>query len=513
MRKIRYTLIVQRLLDMISKGLESLRHTHVGSTIASYLIFLNYKEYVGRERAFGGSLISVGGKFENNRLYTTFVGIKAAQTALSRAFLLTASIKAREVYMREVSVLPQELAEFTDKLLLSQSAAEEVMCDKTPEWWFKLMTIRMDVMETVQKCIIEEAHEQMGVKHVDKGVLSAPLLPAWERTIAQESHTEVSDGRKADAEDADYGKTYVTITNSQDPTKCTRIDFERQIGTGMGGAIFLGTLPPGVKCAVKVCDVIGPEGEEVEDAAELLREFVREVSVVGVMRHPNIVKLFGSCLRPPRYAMVLEYMDGGTLWDKLRGAPESINFLDFAIQMTRGLQYIHDVAGLMHRDLKSTNLLLNTRNRLKIADFGLCCLGDDGQTNQVMEVGTLRWMAPEILLHESYGQAADMYSYAIILWELLTKQIPYADLQTAGRLRKSTMSRLARDFMRLKMPDGTPSVIRKLISACWHPVPSKRPGTGHCLAILEKYASSAKESDKKFLSRVHSPPGVEPFYS
>jgi protein-serine/threonine kinase len=64
--------------------------------------------------------------------------------------------------------------------------------------------------------------------------------------------------------------------------------------------------------------------------------------------------------------------------------------------MTRGLQYIHDVAGLMHRDLKSTNLLLNTRNRLKIADFGLCCLGDDGQTNQVMEVGTLRWMAPEV---------------------------------------------------------------------------------------------------------------------
>jgi len=105
-----------------------------------------------------------------------------------------------------------------------------------------------------------------------------------------------------------------------------------------------------------------------------------------------------------------------------------------------------------------------------------------------------------------------MYSYAIILWELLTKEIPFADLQSGGRLRKSMMAKMAQDNLRLKLPEGTPAPIRKLITSCWHPVPSKRPTTGHCLIALEKYAATAKDSDKKFLNKHNPIGGVEPFF-
>lgn len=124
----------------------------------------------------------------------------------------------------------------------------------------------------------------------------------------------------------------------------------------------------------------------------------------------------------------------------------------------------------MHRDLKTPNLLLNKNGELKIADFGLCCLGDEGQSNQVMEVGTLRWMAPEILLHCSYDNSADIYSLGIILWEMLTKQVPFLELQQAGVLSKATMLTVAKEFLRPQFPSRTPKEIKHIINECWHPV-------------------------------------------
>jgi len=130
---------------------------------------------------------------------------------------------------------------------------------------------------------------------------------------------------------------------------------------------------------------------------------------------------------------------------------------------------------LMHRDLKSPNLLLNVRGQLKIADFGLCCLGDDGQSNQIMEVGTLRWMAPEILMHHNYGQAADIYSMGVILWELLTKQVPFAAMQQGGHLTKQIMYTVAAEQLRPTLPPGTPGPVAEIICACWHPVQPLQP--------------------------------------
>lgn len=84
-----------------------------------------------------------------------------------------------------------------------------------------------------------------------------------------------------------------------------------------------------------------------------------------------------------------------------------------ATQLAHGLHYLHTEAGMMHRDLKSPNLLLSSKGELKIADFGLCCLGDEGQTNQIMEIGTLRWMSPEVAAPD-FNVATHVFHHTLV---------------------------------------------------------------------------------------------------
>mmetsp|Transcript_26906 Transcript_26906/g.47911 ORF Transcript_26906/g.47911 Transcript_26906/m.47911 type:complete len:218 (-) Transcript_26906:95-748(-) len=207
--------------------------------------------------------------------------------------------------------------------------------------------------------------------------------------------------------------------------------------------------------------------------------------------------------------MVLEDMDDGSLWDKLRTNPTATDFLSFAIQLASGVQHIHEVAGLMHRNLKSPNLLLNRNGQLKISQLGLSCLGEEGQTGQKMEIGTLRWMAPEVLLHRPYGQSADIFSVGVILWELLTKQIPFEGLHSAGgKLEKPSMVKVAKEGLRMKWPPHTPKPIRKLLLACWNPDPWKRPKIDSVKKTLEDFAAAATDAQKEFLNQVHPSAGM-----
>jgi len=509
-----FTLIIQRLLDMIAKGLDSLRQTSTGAGIASYTLFMAYKEYVGRERAFGGGIISGGGKFESAKHYTTLMGIKTSQVALSRTFVMTASRKCAKLYTDEVSVLPEELAEFSQAVMLSQTDAERAMEAMTSEFWFQVMSMRMDVMEHVQKCLIDEVHDSMGIKTRD-GILSAPLIPALERTL--ESQREMEPLQRTPSgrftfEHPDYGKTHVLLRDAKQPDSMIRIELKRQMRKSIGGTVYEGSISPSRACAVKVCDVAGSD-DSSGDGDRLLREFIRELSAVGMMRHPNIIKLIGSTLKPPRYAMVLEHMDRDTLWDTLRRDPTSVDFMDYALQLASGVQYIHKVAGLMHRNLKTPNLLLNSSGRLKISQLGLCCLGDEGQTNQLMEVGTLRWMAPEVLLHRPYGQAADIYSVGIILWELLTKQPPWTELQAEdGKLEAPAMAKAQRENLRMKFPPKTPLEIAQLILRCVHPEPFKRPHIDNVKKALVDFGATATDAQRGFLGAVHPPCGLANFH-
>ena len=138
-------------------------------------------------------------------------------------------------------------------------------------------------------------------------------------------------------------------------------------------------------------------------------------------------QFIAACKKPPVYCIITEYMSQGTLRmylnkkDPYSLSPETI--LTLALDISRGMEYLH-AQGVIHRDLKSQNLLLNDEMRVKVADFGTSCLETKCQATKGNK-GTYRWMAPEMTKEKPYTRKVDVYSFGIVLWELTTCLLPF----------------------------------------------------------------------------------------
>jgi mitogen-activated protein kinase kinase kinase 9 len=135
------------------------------------------------------------------------------------------------------------------------------------------------------------------------------------------------------------------------------------------------------------------------------------------LRHPNIVMFLGACTKPPHFAIVLEYCEGGTIWALLQKQSQELSWeerRDLALDVARGMNYLHErTIPILHRDLKSLNLLLDHKRRVKLADFGWT----KGLQNYMTgKIGTYQWMAPEVISAYQYTEKADVFSFGIILW-------------------------------------------------------------------------------------------------
>ncbi|XP_014505985.1 serine/threonine-protein kinase HT1 isoform X2 [Vigna radiata var. radiata] len=171
--------------------------------------------------------------------------------------------------------------------------------------------------------------------------------------------------------------------------------------------------------------------EEDEDlAVSLEQQFTSEVNLLFRLRHPNIITFVAACKKPPVFCIITEYLAGGSLRKYLiQEGPHSVPHnvvLKLALDIARGMQYLHS-QGILHRDLKSENLLLGEDLCAKVADFGISCL--ESQTGSAKGfTGTYRWMAPEMIKEKRHTKKVDVYSFAIVLWELLTGLTPFDNM-------------------------------------------------------------------------------------
>ncbi|KAM1045800.1 hypothetical protein FF1_036704 [Malus domestica] len=222
-------------------------------------------------------------------------------------------------------------------------------------------------------------------------------------------------------------------------------------------------------------------------AARLEKQFNREVTLLSRLHHPNVIKFIAACRKPPVYCVVTEYLSEGSLRAYLHKLEEKSLPLEklvaIALDIARGMEYIHS-QGVIHRDLKPENVLVDAEFHLKIADFGIACeevycdsLSDDP--------GTYRWMAPEMIKRKSYGRKVDVYSFGLVLWEMVAGAIPYEDMNPI-----QAAFAVVNKNLRPAIPKGCPSAMQALIEHCWSLHPDKRPEFPQVVKALEQFESS-----------------------
>jgi len=249
----------------------------------------------------------------------------------------------------------------------------------------------------------------------------------------------------------------------------------KQIGSGAFGKVYR-AMWRGTEVAVKTL-AYNQMSEDV------LLDFRKEVAVLSSLRHPHVILFMGACTRLPDLCIVTEFLPRGSLWDVLHTQPpvplEWRHIVKMATDVARGMSYLHSAKPpILHRDLKSANLLVDENFNVKVSDFGLSRVQAHHYT-MTGHCGTYQWMAPEVIASQRYTEKADVYSYGICLWELLTRALPYGELQPM----QAAMAVLNQS-LRPTIPPNTPPLFSKLVRSCWHQDPEKRPPFDQILTQL-----------------------------
>ncbi|PWA55557.1 leucine-rich repeat protein kinase family protein [Artemisia annua] len=195
------------------------------------------------------------------------------------------------------------------------------------------------------------------------------------------------------------------------------------IGSGGYGMVYRGSLPNGQLVAIK---------RSQQGSTQGANEFKTEIELLSRVHHKNVVSLIGFCFDQGEQMLVYEYIVNGTLKDSLSGRSgirlDWMRRLKIILGAARGLQYLHDLADppIIHRDVKTTNILLDERLNAKVADFGLSKpLGDADRTHVTTQVkGTMGYMDPEYYMTQQLTEKSDVYSFGIVMLELITARNP-----------------------------------------------------------------------------------------
>lgn len=263
------------------------------------------------------------------------------------------------------------------------------------------------------------------------------------------------------------------------------IKFQRWLQEGAYGKVFLGTyncLPVAVKVFKKQ-----------RNSKFHIHSFLKEVRVISVLTHPNILLYIGVCLHKDNCLMISEYLENGSLYDHIHHKKthfEQAQIMQFIIEIMKAMAYVHSM-GFLHCDIKSSNILLDAQWNIKLADFGLSKQIIGKFDNKKMRIGTPNWMAPEVCRGESYTKAADVYSFGLVLWEILTHRIPHS-----GEHHNIIFNKVGYcNKLPVEIPPNADPLISSLIVKCLQFEKEKRPTFHEMLIPLEKLEYEQKSKN------------------
>ena len=340
---------------------------------------------------------------------------------------------------------------------------------------------------------------------------SAPPIPAAAhssplREALPSSATPAPSSPPAPAADPGPSPAESAVQSEAPDIPASTILWDRQIGTGGCGAVWAGRWH-GTPVAIKVLHT-----------ANAKDEFWHEVGLLSKLHHPHIVQCLGVVRTARAPALVMELVPNGSLWDVLHAAPGQPDLatapaswvipsaqtataviqawspttpgalpiplvISMALDIARGMAYLHSQSPpIILRDLKSPNVLVGAGWHLKITDLGISRVVNPG-VSMTRGACTLQWAAPEVVTGTRYDERADVYSFGIVLWELLTRRCPYEGQDGMAAAMASAMR-----GERPPIPAGTPASLVHCMTACWAADPAARPGFPHLIQVLSQLA-------------------------
>ena len=251
------------------------------------------------------------------------------------------------------------------------------------------------------------------------------------------------------------------------------IVFGKRVGTGAFGDVLKASYQ-GTDVAVKRLRLDPSQPQAAED-------FRRELRVLCGLRHRHVVQFLGACTTGPDLCLVMDFCGFGSLYGVLHNRRQNItaaHVLRWMADTCRGMMYLHS-RSIIHRDVKSGNLLLDDSGVIKVADFGLARA--HGPTSNLLTlVGTYPYMAPELLDSQPYNKNVDVYSFGVVMWECLTRDEPFrgcSPMQIVAMLMRGE---------RPKLPErpALPQSYVRVLTECWATQPERRPTFGQALERL-----------------------------
>lgn len=222
-----------------------------------------------------------------------------------------------------------------------------------------------------------------------------------------------------------------------------------------------------------------------------LKEFLREIAIMKRVRHPNVVLFMGAVTKCPHLSIVTEYLPRGSLFRLINkaSAGEMLDLrrrLRMALDVAKGINYLHCLnPPIVHWDLKTPNMLVDKNWSVKVGDFGLSRFKANTFISSKSVAGTPEWMAPEFLRGEPSNEKCDVYSFGVILWELMTMQQPWNGLSPA-----QVVGAVAFQNRRLPIPQETVPELAALVESCWDDDPRQRPSFSSIVDTLKKLLKS-----------------------
>ncbi|PIN13257.1 Tyrosine kinase [Handroanthus impetiginosus] len=249
-----------------------------------------------------------------------------------------------------------------------------------------------------------------------------------------------------------------------------------RIGIGSYGEVYRGEWN-GTEVAVK-------KFMNQDISGDALAQFKCEIEIMLRLRHPNVVLFMGAVTRPPHMSILTEFLPRGSLYKLLHRPNIQIDEkrrIKMALDVAKGMNYLHTSHPIIvHRDLKTPNLLVDKNWVVKVCDFGMSRLQHHTFLSSKSAAGTAEWMAPEVLRNEPSNEKSDVYSFGVILWELATLRVPWTEMNSM-----QVVGAVGFQGRNLNIPPTVDPMVAEIISDCWNRNPQARPSFAQIISRLK----------------------------